>query len=85
MKDSIRYAKLELYFFNLISFLFFLFNLFFNFENLGLGFKLTLQSCCHTSVTSDKMAIEIVTSHEITKKSIEESRTIMLYNMCNTC
>jgi len=41
------------------------------------------QSYYHTFVTSDGMVTVMVTNYKITKKGIEKSRRIMLYNMCN--
>jgi len=37
----------------------------------------TLQSCCHTSVTSDDMITVMVTSHEVTEKDIKGFGRIM--------
>ena len=44
-----------------------------------------LRSYCHTLVTSDDMVTVIVTSHKVTKKSIEGSGRIISYNVCNIC
>ena len=46
---------------------------------------MTSQSHCHTSVTLDDMVTVMVTSHEITKKSIEGSGKIISYNVYYTC
>ena len=46
---------------------------------------MTSQSHCHTSVISDDMVTVMVTSHEVTKKNIEDSGKIMSYNVYYTC
>ena len=43
------------------------------------------QSHCHTSVTSDDMVTETVTSHKITEKNIKSSKRMMTYNVYNIC
>jgi len=39
----------------------------------------------HISVTSDNMVTVIVTSYEVTEKSVEDPRKITSYNIYYTC
>jgi len=43
--------------------------------------RVTSWTHCHTSVTLDDMVTVLVTSHEVTEKSIKDSGKIILYNI----
>ena len=40
-----------------------------------------MRSCCHTSVTLDDMVTVIVTSYKVTRKNVEGSGRMILYNI----
>ena len=42
---------------------------------------MTLQSHCHTSVTSDDTVTVTVTSHKVTEKNVEGSEKMILYSV----
>jgi len=43
------------------------------------------QSHCHISVKSDDMVTVMVTSHEVTEKSVEGFRKMISYSVYYTC
>jgi len=65
----------------------FLFKFFFLFLSLESRVRVRVMSRLHhhTSVTSDDTVTVIVTSHKVTKKDIEGSGKIMLYNVYYIC
>jgi len=67
----------------LFNFLFFFFFLLFSLLRSRVRVIVISQSHCHTSVTSDDMVTETVTSHKITEKDIKGSKRMMTYNVYN--
>ena len=55
--------------------------MYFSISGLRISVRVTSQSCCHISVTSDDTVTVIFTSHKVTEKKVEDSGRMMSYNV----